>query len=251
MLGTVLIGLLVGFCVTMVANYCTTVYLHRGLAHNALQTKPWLGATFKVVLWVTTGMRERQWVAVHRKHHAFTDENEDPHSPARMGWVRVQLTNPALYRRVARDEAQVAKYTRDLPPTRADRLIFDHALLGLAVGVVLMVLAFGWQIAAIAFPFHVVLYLGLSGSVNSIAHTFGRRTYATSATNVQWLALITAGEGLHNNHHAAPTSARLSINHGEFDPSWRSIRLMAKLGWLTVRHDTPKFVVPRISPTKV
>ena len=251
MLGTVLFGLLLGFCVTMVANYCTTVYLHRGLTHAALRTKPWLGATFKTVLWVTTGMRERQWVAVHRKHHAFTDETDDPHSPARIGWLRVQLTNPALYRRVARDDKQVAKYTRDLPPTRADRVLFDHALLGLAVGVVLLVFAFGWQVAAIAFHFHVVLYLGLSGAVNAIAHTFGRRTYSTSATNVQWLALISAGEGLHNNHHGAPTSARLSINQREFDPAWLSIRAMAKLGWLTVRHDTPKFVVPRISPTKV
>jgi stearoyl-CoA desaturase (Delta-9 desaturase) len=238
-------GLLIGFVVTMVANFCTTVYLHRALAHGALTTKAWLGAVFKVVLWVSTGMREREWVAVHRKHHAFTDQREDPHSPAVLGWLRVQLTNPALYRRVARDEAQVARYTRDLPPTRADRVLFDHALLGLAVGVVLLVLAFGWQRAVVAASFHVVLYLGLSGSVNSVAHTFGKRTYATSATNVQWLALITAGEGLHNNHHAAPTSARLSLNKHEFDPAWRPIQLMGKLGWLTIRHRTPKFVVDR------
>lgn len=251
MLHTVVLALFVGFCVTMVANFCTTVYLHRGLAHSALTTKPWLGAVFKTTLWVTTGMRERQWVAVHRKHHAFTDQTEDPHSPAVLGWLRVQLTNPALYRRVARDDAQVARYTRDLPPTRADGLLFDHALLGLAVGVVLLTLTFGWKVATIAAAFHVLLYLGLSGSVNSIAHTFGKRTYATSATNVQWLALITAGEGLHNNHHAAPTSARLSLNRHEFDPSWWAIKLMARFGWLTVRHQTPKIVTPRISPAGV
>jgi stearoyl-CoA desaturase (Delta-9 desaturase) len=249
MLRTVLFGILIGFCVTMVANYCTTVYLHRALAHSSLTMKPWLGGVYKSVLWVTTGMRERQWVAVHRKHHAFTDQNEDPHSPARLGWLRVQLTNPALYRRVARDDTQVAKFTRDLPQTKADRVLFDHALLGLAVGVVLLTLAFGWKVAAVAAPFHVLLYLGLSGSVNSIAHTFGKRTYATSATNVQWLALITAGEGLHNNHHAAPTSARLSLNAHEFDPAWWTIRALAKVRLLTVRHDTPKFVVPRALPT--
>jgi stearoyl-CoA desaturase (delta-9 desaturase) len=251
MMRIVITSLLVGFVVSFVGNACTTVYLHRALSHRALTMRRPAIELFRFVQWITTGIRPRQWVAVHRKHHAFTDQNEDPHSPARMGWVRVQLTNPALYRRVARDDEQVAKYTRDLPPTRADRLVFDHAMLGLAVGVVIMVLAVGWQVTAIAFPFHVVLYLGLSGAVNSIAHTFGRRTYATSATNVQWLALITAGEGLHNNHHAAPTSARLSINRREFDPSWRSIRAMARLGWLTVRHDTPKFVAPRSSPTKV
>lgn len=240
---TVFLGLLIGFGVTMVANYCTTVYLHRGLAHRALSPSRPLGAAFKIVLWLTTGMRERQWVAVHRKHHAYTDENEDPHSPARLGWKRVLLTNPALYRRVARDDAQVARYTHDLPRTRADRLIFDHALLGLGVGVVLLGIAFGWKVAAVAAPFHVVLYLGLSGAVNSVAHTFGKRAYASSATNVQWLALITAGEGLHNNHHAAPTSARLSFQRREFDPSWWSIRAMAKLRWLKVRHATPKIVV--------
>ncbi len=249
MLRDLILGLVVGFSLTMLANFCTTVYLHRGLAHSALTVKPWLGGVFKVVLWLTTGLRERQWVAVHRKHHEFTDEPEDPHSPAQLGWVRVQLTNVALYRKVARDPSNTAKYARDLPRTGADKILFDHAILGLGLLAVLLVLALGWRAAAVAFVFHVLLYLGLSGSVNSVAHTFGKRTYATSGTNVQWLALVTAGEGLHNNHHAAPTSARLSLNPHEFDPSWWAIRLMARVGWIDVRHRTPKFVVPRVTPT--
>jgi stearoyl-CoA desaturase (delta-9 desaturase) len=253
---TVLLGLLIGFGLTMIANFCTTVYLHRTQAHSAMTMKPWLGGVFKFVLWLTTGIRERQWVAVHRKHHAFTDEPEDPHSPAQLGWVRVQLTNVALYRKVAKDDANTAKYARDLPRTAADARFFDHALMGLALGLVLLGLVLGLlrgdlllgvTTAAIAGAFHLVLYLGLSGSVNSVAHTFGKRTYATSGTNVQWLAFITAGEGLHNNHHAAPTSARLSLNAHEYDPSWWAIKTMAKLGWATVRHETPKFVVPPVS----
>lgn len=251
MLSSLLLGLLVGFVITMVAIYATTVYLHRALAHNALTVQPWLGAVFKTILWLTTGMRERQWVAVHRKHHAFTDEPQDPHSPIQLGWVRVQLTNALLYRKVATDEQQVRKYTRDLPPTRADRWIFDRGVLGLAVLILMLSLVFGWKVAVVATVFHVVLYLGLSGAINSVAHTFGKRTYATSATNVQWLALLTAGEGLHNNHHAAPTSARFSLNPHEYDPSWWSLRLFARLGWVRIRHDAPKLVVPRISPTKV
>ncbi len=246
---TVLLGLVVGFGLTMIANFCTTVYLHRAQSHSAMTMSPWLGGVFKVLLWLTTGIRERQWVAVHRKHHAFTDEPEDPHSPAQLGWLRVQLTNVALYRRVAKDDANTAKYARDLPRTTADKWLFDHALLGLALGVALLTLVFGWQIAAVAAVFHMVLYLALSGSVNSIAHTFGTRTYATSGTNVQWLALLTAGEGLHNNHHAAPTSARLSLNKHEFDPSWWAIKAMARLGWVKVRHSTPKFVVGPIGET--
>ena len=99
-------------------------------------------------------------------------------------------------------------------------MLFDHAFLGLAVGVALLVAAFGWQARRSPRRSTSSLYLGLSGSVNSIAHTFGRRTVRDVGTNVQWLALITAGEGLHNNHHAAPTSARFSLSRCEFDPSW-------------------------------
>ncbi|HEX7096375.1 MAG TPA: fatty acid desaturase [Acidimicrobiales bacterium] len=245
MMRALLLGAVAGFCVTQLANFATSVYLHRCLAHRALSMRPWLESVFKVVIWLTTGMRPRQWVAVHRKHHAFTDQNEDPHSPARLGWLRVQLTNPGLYRRVARDDAQVRKFARDLRPTRADRLLFDHAFLGLAIGVTLLVLVLGWQAALVAVPVHLVAYLGLSGAINAIAHTFGRRPFATSATNVQWLAFLTAGEGLHNNHHAAPTSARFSLGRFEFDPAWWAIRLFRKLGWVKVRHERPKFVVPR------
>jgi stearoyl-CoA desaturase (delta-9 desaturase) len=249
MLRALVIGILAGFCVTQLANFATTVYLHRCLAHRALSMRWWLQGSFKVVIWLTTGMRPRQWVAVHRKHHAFTDQHEDPHSPARLGWLRVQLTNPGLYRRVARDESQVQRYARDLPRTRADRIFFDHALLGLALGVVVLVLTLGWEAALVAAPVHMVAYLGLSGAVNAVAHTFGRRPYATSATNVQWLAFLTAGEGLHNNHHAAPTSARFSLGRFEFDPAWWAIRLFRRFGWVAVRHDRPKFVVDRSAAT--
>jgi stearoyl-CoA desaturase (delta-9 desaturase) len=235
MLRALFLGIVAGFCITQLANFATTVYLHRGLAHRALTMRPWLQGAFKVVIWLTTGMRPRQWVAVHRKHHAFTDEHEDPHSPARLGWLRVQFTNPGLYRRVARDETQVDRYARDLPPTRADRIFFDHALFGLGLGVVLLVLVLGWQAAIVAATVHMVGYLGLSGAVNAVAHTFGRRPFDTSATNVQWLAFLTAGEGLHNNHHAAPTSAKLAHRWFEIDPGWYVIKLLTWLRLAKVR----------------
>ena len=249
MLRTILVGLITGFAVTQLAIFATTVYLHRGLSHRAITLRPWLEGVFKTIIWLTTGMRPRQWVAVHRKHHAFTDQSEDPHSPARLGWLRVQLTNAGLYRRVASDEEQVMRYARDLPKTRLDRVLFDHALIGLGVGVVILVLAIGWKAALIAAPFHMLGYLGLSGAINAVAHTFGRRPYATSATNVQWLAFLTAGEGLHNNHHAAPTSARFSLGRFEFDPAWWAIRTFRRFGWIKVRHEMPKFVVPRSVPS--
>lgn len=202
---------------------------------------------FRAVIWLLTGIRPRQWAAVHRKHHAFTDEESDPHSPARLGWVRVQLTNVALYRRVARDDEQVVKFARDLPRTRLDRYLLDHAVVGLGLTTAVLVLTLGWGGGLLAAGFHFVLYLGLSGSVNAIAHTFGRRPYENSATNVQWLAWLTAGEGLHNNHHAAPTSARFSLGPGEIDPGWWFIRFARRFGWATIRHETPVFATPRPS----
>jgi stearoyl-CoA desaturase (delta-9 desaturase) len=243
MLQTIVIGLLVGFAATQAANFATSVYLHRTLSHRAMSMNRGLAFIFRTVIWLTTGLRPREWVAVHRKHHAFTDEAEDPHSPARLGWLRVQLTNPGLYRRVARDESTVNRFARDLAPTRVDRWVFDRAFLGLGIGIALLIALFGWKAGLIAAGAHTALYLGLSGAVNSIAHTFGRRPFATSATNVQWLALLTAGEGLHNNHHAAPTSARFSLGRFEWDPSWLPIRIFRRLGLVKIRHAAPKFVV--------
>ena len=243
----ILYGLLIGFAVTLVANFATTVYLHRTLSHKAMTMRSGPALVFRFVIWVSTGIRPRQWAAVHRKHHAHTDEAEDPHSPLRLGWKRVQLTNVALYRRVAKDPLQVRRWARDLPATRLDRVLLDHALLGLGLGTAALVAIFGPLVGLVAAGFHVVLYLGLSGSVNALAHTFGRRPFETSATNLQWLAFLTAGEGLHNNHHAAPTSARFSLGPREFDPSWWAIRLMGRFGWVTIRHAEAPISVPRSS----
>ncbi len=245
MLTTLLVALLVGFALTQIANIATTVYLHRALAHRALTLSPGLTGVFRGVIWLTTGIRPRQWAAVHRKHHAYTDEETDPHSPLQLGWKRVQLTNVFLYRRVARDDEQVAKFARDLPQTPADRWLLDHALLGLGITTAILVLALGWIGGLLAAGFHFVLYLNLSAAVNAVAHTFGKRPYDNSATNLQWLAWLTCGEGLHNNHHAAPTSARFSLGPGELDPGWWVVRGARRFGWAEVRHEKPVFASPR------
>lgn len=241
---TLLVAGFVAFLLTQIANVATTIYLHRSLAHKAVVFSPVMSFGLRATIWLTTGIRPRQWAAVHRKHHAFTDEDDDPHSPLRLGWVRVQLTNVALYRRVARDAGQVKKYARDIPKTPVDRLLFDHALLGLGITTALLVLWLGWLGGLVAAGFHFVLYLNLSAAVNAVAHTFGQRPYENSATNVTWLAWLTCGEGLHNNHHAAPTSARFSLAPHEVDPGWWAIRFAARFGWATIRHDTPVFAAP-------
>lgn len=247
MFANIVIAVAVGFGITQLANLATTVYLHRGLAHRALDVSRPLAVVFRVVVWMTTGIRPRQWAAVHRKHHAFTDEEGDPHSPVLLGWGRVQLTNVALYRRVARNPVEVRRYARDLEATPLDRYLLDHALVGLGVGVMglTLVMSVAWSfpvwVPLVAAAFHLVLYIGLSGSVNSVGHTFGRRPYDNSATNLHWLAMLTCGEGYHNNHHAAPTSAKFSLNRHELDPAWPLIRVARSLRLLTVRHDEVKF----------
>ena len=245
-LTTILLGIVVGIGVTTIANICTTVYLHRGLSHRALTFSRPVDAAFKTLIWLTTGIKVREWVAVHRKHHAHTDTNDDPHSPAISGWKTVQLKNVVMYRRAARDGANVDKYAKDLAATRWDRYVFDRSLLGLGLAVVILVLVFGWQIGVIAAFVHVNYYLAASAAVNAIGHHFGRRPYSNSATNLQWLAFLTAGEGFHNNHHAAPTSARFAHRWYQIDLGWFVIKPLSWFGLAKVRlHELKLPSTPR------
>jgi stearoyl-CoA desaturase (delta-9 desaturase) len=236
----VVIPLAVGLALCQVAILLTTVYLHRALAHRSVHMSPGLSWACRVFTWLLTGIRPRQWVAVHRKHHAYTDVEGDPHSPVLRGWAAVQFGNVWMYRTVANDDAAVARYARDLPADRWDRILFDHAFVGLSFGIALLCLTLGWQAGLVASVVHAVTYLLLNAAVNAVGHTWGGRPYGGWSGNSQWLAWLTAGEGLHNNHHAASTSARLSMARGEMDPGWWFIRLARRLGWLTVRHETPR-----------
>lgn len=232
--GAVVLGLLLA----QVALLVTTVYLHRGLAHRSVQLAPGVQGAGRVLTWVLTGIRPRQWVAVHRKHHAFTDTDRDPHSPIVLGVARVLFANAVLYRKVARDPATTARYARDLPEDRWDRLLFDHAVIGLGAGFGLLALLIGWQLALVAAAVHAAYYLLGGGAINAVGHRWGRRPFDNRATNNQWLAWLVVGEGLHNNHHAAATSSRLSVAPGEVDPAWWCIRGLVRLRWATLRTTT-------------
>jgi stearoyl-CoA desaturase (delta-9 desaturase) len=238
------LALVVGFLVCQLATLATTVYLHRTLSHRAITMRPWLVAVFRPILWITTGIRPREWVAVHRKHHAYTDVDGDPHSPKLLGWPAVQFGNIGLYRTVANDPQQVRRYARDLPQDRWDRVLFDRAWLGLAIGITFLVVVFGPLVGLLAAAIHAGMYLGLNAAVNAITHTFGKQPYDNTATNLQSLALLTLGEGLHNNHHAAPTSAKFSLKKGEIDLAWPLIATWSRLGWVTIRHEDAKLKQP-------
>jgi stearoyl-CoA desaturase (Delta-9 desaturase) len=237
-----LVAFVAAFLVTQFATAVTTVYLHRSLSHRALTVHPVVALPFRGIIWITTGMRPREWVAVHRKHHAQTDTPEDPHSPKVVGFWRVQLGNVGLYKKVAADELNTRKYARDIPRDNLDRLFFDRALLGLGVGIAILVvglwaLGFPVWVGFLAAGLHAVMYVMLSGAINAVGHTYGKRPYDNSATNGQLLALMTSGEGLHNNHHAAPTSAKFALQRGELDPGWWFVRLLTACKLARIRHE--------------
>jgi stearoyl-CoA desaturase (delta-9 desaturase) len=238
----VFVAVITGLAVTVLANIATTVYLHRAMAHKALILRTPAALAFRSLIWVTTGIQPRQWVAVHRKHHAFTDVEGDPHSPVLLGWRTVQIKNVALYRSCAQSPDTVARYAKDMPADKWDRLFFDRTFVGLAVGITALCIVFGLWVGLLAALVHVNLYLGGSAAVNGIGHHFGRRPYDNSAGNLQLLAFLTAGEGLHNNHHAAPTSARLSHRWFEIDYGWWVIRALAVLRLARVRLSEIKLV---------
>ena len=233
---TMVTGGVAGFVVCQIATLVTTIYLHRALSHRSLALAPAVTWVFRIVTWLATGIRPRQWVAVHRKHHAFTDVDGDPHSPLIEGFAMVQFANVALYRRVAADPATVDRYARDIPADKWDRLLLDRALVGLSLGVVVLILLLGVGAGLLAAAVHTATYLLLNAAVNAVGHTYGTQPHPNGARNSQALAWVTSGEGLHNNHHAAPTSARLALAPGQVDPGWWLVRLLVWRGWATVRH---------------
>ena len=238
----ILLAVVAGLVFCQFGLFLTTVYLHRTISHKAITMTPGLRFACRLALWLTTGIKPRQWAAVHRKHHAYVDVVGDPHSPFLEGFWQVQLGNVVMYRKAATNRALVEKYAKDLPPDRWDRVLFDHGLVGLGAGLSLLFIPFwgNWRLVLVASAVHIVSYLLLNSAVNAVGHTFGRRPFAGLAANSQWLAWLTAGEGLHSNHHAAPTSARLSFHRGELDLAWWAISLGRRLRWLTVRHAEPR-----------
>lgn len=214
--------------VTTIANTGTSVYLHRALSHRALTLHPAVAWVFRLTLWLTTGIKPKEWVAVHRKHHAYTDEDGDPHSPVLLGWWFVQKNNVALYRRALADKSLITKYAKDLPDDKWDKLFFGHNKTGLGIGIAILMVALGPWTGLLAAFIHANVYLAGNAAVNALGHHFGKRPHPNNATNLQWLALFTMGEGLHNNHHAAPSSPRLSHRRGQIDFGWWVIWVLKK-----------------------
>ena len=242
----------VAWALTETAVLATSIYLHRGLAHQSLKIHPIADVVFRTILWLTTGQARQQWVAVHRKHHAFTDRAGDPHSPRLLGFWRVQLFNVYYYVAACRDDAIIAKYAPDLPADRLDRVLFSRGLLGLTVGLSALCVLMGPVAGLLAGGLHAVLYvMGVAPAINAVGHWRGGRNYENTARNSALLAWVTGGESLHNNHHAHPRAPRFSVRPWEFDPSWPLIRLLAAWRLLTIAGTPVRLAATPFGPERV
>jgi stearoyl-CoA desaturase (Delta-9 desaturase) len=235
---------------THVTIAAVTIFLHRQQAHRALDLHPVVSHFFRGWLWLTTGMITREWVAVHRKHHAKCETPEDPHSPQIYGINKVLFEGVELYGRETKNTATLERYGRGTPDDWLERHLYaKHNLLGVSLMLVIDLLLFGpigltiWAVQMLWIPFFA------AGVINGIGHYWGYRNFAPNDTSnniVPWGILI-GGEELHNNHHAYATSAKLSNQWWEFDLGWLYIRLLETLGLARVRRVAPKI---RFDPTK-
>ena len=222
---------------TQTAILATSVYLHRALAHRSLAVHPAADLLFRIVLWLTTGQDRREWVAVHRKHHAFTDREGDPHSPQLRGFWHIQFLNAHYYMREARNPETIRRFAADIPEDRLDRAVFSWGWAGVGLGTTLLCLILGLWPGLIAEAAHAVLYVFvIAPLINGLCHWRGAQNFSNTAYNSMVLAWLTGGESLHNNHHAHPRSPKFSIRRVEFDPSWVVILALAAVRLVVVNR---------------
>ena len=222
-----------------------TIYLHRNQAHRALDLHPGVAHVFRFWLWLGTGMVTREWVSIHRKHHAKCETADDPHSPQTRGISTVMWAGAELYRQEAKNTETVQRYSHGTPNDWVERNIYSRfQLQGVVLLLVLNVLAFGalgatiWAVQMAWIPFFA------AGVINGIGHYWGYRNFEASdaSTNVSPWGILIGGEELHNNHHTYPTSAKFSVKPYEFDIGWVYIRLLAAVGLAKVRKTPPQLV---------
>jgi len=230
---------------THVTIVAVTVFLHRHQAHRALTLHPVVSHFFRFWLWLTSGMVTREWVAVHRKHHAACETEADPHSPQVLGIRKVLWTGAEVYREAARDEAMLEQFGRGTPDDWIERNLYSrHSGLGIVLMLALDLLLFGaagitvWAVQMIWIP------LFAAGVINGLGHWWGYRNFECpdASTNLAPWGILIGGEELHNNHHAHGGSARLSYHWWEFDIGWMYIRLFQALGLARVKNVSPRTV---------
>jgi stearoyl-CoA desaturase (delta-9 desaturase) len=229
-----------------------TLYFHRDQAHRSVDLHPAIRHFFRFWLWLNTGAPTKEWVAVHRKHHAFCEREGDPHSPQIYGLKKVLLEGAELYRAEAVKPETVEKYGKGTPDDWLERNVYGRfTYTGIWALVVLDIVLFGVPgIIMIALQLSNMPFMA-AGVVNGLCHAKGYRNFETNdaSTNLWPFGVIVAGEELHNNHHAFPTSARFSMRPHEIDMGWLHLKVLEKLGLAKIRRVAePPVVLENASP---
>jgi stearoyl-CoA desaturase (delta-9 desaturase) len=242
---------IVALVFTHVTIASVTIFLHRAQAHRALDLHAIPSHFFRFWLWLTTGMVTKEWVAIHRKHHAKCETVDDPHSPVTRGIKTVLLTGSELYRAESKVQETISKYGHQTPDDWLERnlytryswqgvglmLVIDLALFG-AIGATVWAVQMAW------------IPITAAGIINGIGHYWGYRNFEAvdASTNISPWGILIGGEELHNNHHTYPTSAKLSVKPYEFDIGWMYIRGLEMAGLAKVRKTAPKLELRDIRP---
>jgi stearoyl-CoA desaturase (delta-9 desaturase) len=215
-----------------ITNLCVTLYLHRSATHEGVVFHPLVSGLMRFWLWLTTGMNTREWVACHRKHHAFSDREGDPHSPANEGLAAIVFGGVFFYREAVKDQDMIEKYGRGCPEDWMERNVYSRfAFWGLLVMMVIDILLFGVGWGLVAWSAMAVWIPIFGNVINGVGHAVGYRNFDTKdeSRNIIPLGLWIVGEELHNNHHADPRSAKFKAKWYEFDIGWVYIRMLSML----------------------
>jgi len=235
---------------THVTIASVTIFLHRSQAHRALDLHPVVGHFFRFWLWLTTGMLTKEWVAIHRKHHARCETPDDPHSPQTRGLKTVLWRGAELYMAEAKNAETLARYGHGTPNDWIERNVYSRfTWQGVAIMLGIDLVLFGaagitvWAVQMVWIPFFA------AGVINGLGHFWGYRNYDApdASRNIAPWGILIGGEELHNNHHTYPTSAKLSSKWYEFDLGWLYIRVLESLGLARVLRVAP---VPKVAEPK-
>ena len=227
-----MLELLTTLIFTHITIICVTLFLHRGQAHRGIIFHPILSHFMRAWLWLTTGMVTKQWVAIHRKHHRFSDQEGDPHSPHVYGIWRVLFKGAKLYHSASKDKEMINQYGVGTPDDWIERNLYTpHSRLGILIMLIVDLVLFGvwgfliWGIQMIWIPFWA------AGVINGIGHWAGYRNGITKdhSRNISPWGIVIGGEELHNNHHLDPANPKLSRKFWEFDLGWTWFTLFRSL----------------------
>jgi len=240
---------------TLVTTHITiasvTIYLHRHQAHRAMDLHAIPSHFFRFWLWLGTGQVTKEWVSIHRKHHAKCETSEDPHSPQAYGIKKVFWQGAELYRAESKNKETMVKYGHGTPDDWLERNVYTrYSWQGVGLMMVINLALFGaaglavWAVQMIWIP------VTAAGIINGIGHYWGYRNFEApdASTNVLPWGIMIGGEELHNNHHTYPTSAKFSVKPYEFDIGWGYIRVLEKLSLAAVKKVPPKLQLGSIQP---